>query len=111
MFRKFLPLVALLFLLACEKSDNAPKEGCDEAILAQLGYVRPEGEVDFSGPDCIGFLNKLRFADGEIYYMPDCNCCDMALRIYNCDGEDICDEDGLCPGFADSEVVEIVGVL
>jgi len=106
-----LPLIALFLFVACEKSNDTPKlEGCEEAILEQLGYVAANDNINFNGPDCLDFLSKYRADDGESFYVPDCTCCDMNLRVYNCAGEDICNEDGLCPGFVDMQHIGPIGI-
>lgn len=106
--KKLFPLLFICFFFACEKSNDQPKvEGCDALILEQLGYV--EGEVDFTTFNCKEYLNKFRAPDGEFFYVPDCTCCDMALRVYNCAGVDICNADGQCSGFAEMELVGIAG--
>lgn len=111
MFHKLLPLIALFLFSACEKPNDTPKlAGCEEAILAQLGYVAANGDIDFSGSGCVDFLSKFGAENGDFFYVPDCTCCDMNLQVYNCAGEDICDEDGLCPGFADMEYIGHIGI-
>lgn len=99
----------LLTFLACEKSESSPKlTACDEAILLQLGYDAFAGTIP--NTECGLHLDKYRFTDGEFYYRPDDNCADMIIQFFNCDGEDICDETGICPGSANAEFISAIGI-
>jgi len=111
MLPKLLLLIALLFFCSCEKSEDGPKlEGCDAFVIEQLGYVPSDGNFDFSGTNCIQYLNKFQDANGTPYYSPNCNCCDLIPTLYNCAGENVCENDSICTRSVGTEFIRIVGV-
>ncbi|MEM1359713.1 MAG: hypothetical protein AAGF89_16030 [Bacteroidota bacterium] len=108
---RFLTLLLCCFVLAlvaCEKSTDNPKlTDCDEAILKQLNFSAFSGTIP--NDECGFHLDKYRFTDGEFYYRPDDNCADLVNQYFNCKGENICDNNGTCPGSSGAEFVRIIG--
>lgn len=100
-------LICILFS-SCNKVDNQPSE-CDTALLEMFSMVAYNGDIN-EREGCQDFLNKFQLSSGEMVYSPDCTCCDMNLSVFNCAGENICTEEGSCPGFPGATFVATIGI-